>query len=60
MTAVEMAIMIAITLSALVEFGPQAAHRLSWHDLSPFAFSPGAFASGAVIALFWSFATGLA
>ena len=53
MTAVEMAIMIAITLSVLVEFGPQAAHRLSWHDLSPFAFSPGAFASGAVIALFF-------
>lgn len=53
MTAIEMIIMAALSLTALVEYAPAALHRLTWHDFSPFAFSPGSFASGAVIALFF-------
>lgn len=52
MTACELLILAAIALLAAIKFGPHALHALSWQDFYPTAFSPSAFANGAVIALF--------
>ena len=52
MTAIELVIIAALALAALIKFLPGGLHAVSLHDLSPFAFSPSGFASGAMIALF--------
>jgi len=53
MTAVELIILSIVSIAAIIEFGPRALHALSWHEFSPFAFSPTSFANGAIIALFF-------
>lgn len=53
MTLIEIAILSCIMGLAAFKFGPQALHKLSWASLSPMAFSPTSFASGAVIALYF-------
>jgi len=53
MTAIELAILLVLTVAAALRFGPAAAHRLSWGQLAPSAFTPAAFASGAIIALYF-------
>jgi amino acid transporter len=53
MTVIEIAILGIVIVAAAVKFGPNAMHALSWADLSPAAFDPSSFASGAVIALFF-------
>ena len=53
MTAVEIAILAIVMVTAAVKFGPAAIHRITWADFSPAAFDPTSFSSGAVIALFF-------
>ena len=53
MTAIELLILLVVSIAAIIEFGPRALHALSWHDFSPLAFSPTSFANGAIIALFF-------
>jgi len=53
MTMTELAILFIVAIAAIVEFGPHALHTISWHEFSPFAFSPSTFANGAIIALFF-------
>ncbi len=53
MTAVEIAILGIVIVTAAVKYGPSAVHQLTWADLSPRAFDPASFASGAVIALYF-------
>ncbi|QEL66475.1 hypothetical protein OTERR_29990 [Oryzomicrobium terrae] len=53
MTAVELAILLLLTVVAALKFAPAALHRLTWADLAPTAFDPGSFASGAIIALYF-------
>jgi len=53
MTTIELAVLSVVAVAAIVELGPRALHALSWHDFSPFAFSPTSFANGAIIALFF-------
>ncbi len=52
MTAVELLILALISVAAIIKFGPKALHALSWHQFSPFAFTPTLFANGAIVALF--------
>jgi amino acid transporter len=52
MTVCECMILILLSGAAIVKFGPNALHSLSWQDFSPTAFSPSSFANGAMIALF--------
>jgi amino acid transporter len=53
MTAVEITVLGGLTVAALVRYGPQALERVSWTAFAPTAFTPGSFAAGAVIALFF-------
>ena len=53
MTSIELIILAIVSIAAIIEFGPHALHSLSWHQFSPFAFSPTSFANGAIIALFF-------
>ncbi len=53
MTVIELIILFIIAMAAIIEFGPKALHTLTWHEFSPFAFSPTSFANGAIIALFF-------
>ncbi len=53
MTMTELAILSIVAIAAIIEFGAHALHSISWHEFSPFAFSPSTFANGAIIALFF-------
>lgn len=53
MTTCELLILAVVSLGAIIKFGTNALHLLSWHDFSPTAFSPSSFSNGAVIALFF-------
>lgn len=53
MTSLEIFILLLLSVTAAVKFGPAALHKLTWADLSPMAFNPSSFATGAVIALFF-------
>ena len=53
MTVVETVILIALIALAVSKFGAHPAHALSWAWLSPGAFTPQLFATGALTALFF-------
>ena len=53
MTSIELLILLVLSITAMIKFGPHALHQLSWHTFAPSAFDPTSFASGAIIALFF-------
>lgn len=53
MTAIEIAVLLAIAVAAALMHGEAALRRFDWAALSPAAFDPASFSSGAVIALFF-------
>ena len=53
MTVTETVILVALMVLAVVKFGAHPAHTLSWAWLSPGAFTPQLFATGALTALFF-------
>ncbi|NWK47506.1 APC family permease [Ralstonia pickettii] len=53
MTVTETVILVGLIVLAVVKFGAHPAHALSWALLSPAAFTPQLFATGALTALFF-------
>lgn len=53
MTVTETVILVGLIVLAVVKFGAHPAHALSWALLSPTAFTPQLFATGALTALFF-------
>lgn len=53
MTVTETLILVGLIVLAVVKFGAHPAHALSWGLLSPAAFTPQLFATGALTALFF-------
>jgi amino acid transporter len=52
-TIIETVIIFALIIAAFMEYGGKPAHLPSWDWVSPFAFSPATFATGALVAVFF-------
>lgn len=52
-TIIETVIIFALIIAAFIEYGANPAHIPSLDWVSPFAFTPGTFATGALIAVFF-------
>ena len=52
-TLIEGVILLVIIVMAFVMFPKAPVHPFSWHWFSPLAFTPAAFASGALVAIFF-------
>jgi amino acid transporter len=52
-TIIETAIIFALIIAAVLEYGGKPAHLPSWDWISPFSFTPATFATGALIAVFF-------
>lgn len=53
MTAIEVGALVIIIIASVIQFGNLPAHPVSWQWLSPAAFTPELFATGALTALFF-------
>ena len=53
MTGIELAVLGLLAIAALVRMGPQVLELAAWDRFAPSAFTPEAFAAGAVIAVFF-------
>ncbi|MDA8384580.1 MAG: APC family permease [Betaproteobacteria bacterium] len=53
MTLVEVGVLVAVNVAAFVQYGSHPAHPFSWTWLSPLAFTPKLFATGALTSLFF-------
>jgi len=53
MTAIEVGVLVAVIVSAAIQYGLHPAHPLSWHWLSLASFTPTTFATGALTSLFF-------
>jgi amino acid transporter len=53
MTVIEVGVLVAVIIAALLQYGARPAHALSLAWFSPFAFTPRLFATGALTALFF-------
>lgn len=53
LTSLELLVLLALTVLAIVRLGPAIAQHLSWKAFAPQAFTLSSFAAGAVIALFF-------
>jgi amino acid transporter len=52
-TVIETVIIFALIIAAFIEYGGKPAHMPSWEWISPFAFTPATFATGALVAVFF-------
>ena len=53
MTGIEVVVLIAIIIAAIIQFAAHPAHDFSWAWFSPAEFTPQLFATGALTALFF-------
>ncbi len=53
LTIIETVIIFALIIGAFIQYGGQPAHAPSWDWISPFAFTPETFATGALTAIFF-------
>lgn len=53
MTTIEVVVLVAVIIAAVIQYGHHSAHAFSWRWFSVFEFTPTLFASGALIALFF-------
>jgi amino acid transporter len=53
MTTIEVGVLVAVIISALIQYSHQPAHSFSWRWFSPSAFTPTLFATGALVSLFF-------
>ncbi len=53
MTIIEVGVLVAVIVAAIIQYGHNGAHSFSWHWFSPTEFTPTLFASGALIAMFF-------
>ena len=53
MTTIEVGVLVAVIISALIQYSHQPSHSFSWRWFSPSAFTPTLFATGALVSLFF-------
>ena len=53
LTIIETVIVLALIIGAFIQYGGNPAHAPSWDWISPFAFTPQTFATGALTAIFF-------
>jgi amino acid transporter len=53
MTVIEVGVLVLVVGASIIEYASHPTHPVSWRWVSPWAFTPGAFATGALTALFF-------
>jgi amino acid transporter len=53
MTTIEVGVLVAVIVAAIMKFGSHPAHAFSWLWFSPLEFTPTQFATGALVSLFF-------
>ena len=53
MTVIEVGVLVLVVGASIIEYASHPAHPVSWRWVSPWAFTPSAFATGALTALFF-------